>query len=135
MGIWFGAKKFNSHGVYFNRQQNVKRLKHKADKKRKSSEGYKTKRQNTKFKKSQASHNSEAYGPSNSKSVVENDNEILDQCIKYFESNVCITPSDMAIIEKNTVTQSDCNEWFLERRKRITASNFVSVKQIWHYVI
>ena len=42
----------------------------------------------------------------------------------YFKQNILVTLNDLLQVEKDTLAQSECDEWFAERRKRITASNF-----------
>jgi hypothetical protein len=99
-------------------------LKHTADRKRKNNAEYKNKRKITKFQKNQSSENSTAYGINNADSVSETNHQILDSCLKYFHENIFVTLNDILHVEKATREQSECDEWFLERRKRITASNF-----------
>ena len=118
-------KHFNWSGIYFDRQIHVKNLKHLADKKRKLSQDYINKRKMTKFKNQFSKQNISAYGLHNIDSIinVENNTEILDSCMKFFKTKVTVTLADIVRIENNTTAQAKSDEWFVERRKRITASN------------
>ena len=119
------VKHFNWTGIYFDRQKHEKNLKHIADKKRKLSPDYINKRMTSKFKNQFGQQNVTAYGPYNSDSIlnVDDNTEILDSCIKFFENKVMVSLTDIELIQTNTLDQSKSNEWFVERRKRITASN------------
>ena len=43
---------------------------------------------------------------------------------KYFPDNVTIDLTSATDLEKGTVLQGECSEWLLERKYRITASDF-----------
>ena len=45
----------------------------------------------------------------------------------YVEENLIVAHEDILEIERNSREQSDSDVWYLERRKRVTASNFGSI--------
>lgn len=50
-----------------------------------------------------------------------------EKCSTYYEENIACDLQQIMTIERSTRLQRDCEDWFLERRKRLTASNFGSI--------
>ena len=48
----------------------------------------------------------------------------------FYQTKVIVTPEEAQEIERNTVDQADNQQWFIERRKRITASNVGSIAKM-----
>ena len=58
----------------------------------------------------------------------ENDNDFSPDHLKqlkdgFYKTKVIVTPEEAKTIEQNTNDQADNEQWMMERRKRITASN------------
>ena len=116
---------FSGGGLYFCKRMQEKLMVKNINAKRKSGVQYKTKRILGKLKKKQ-NLLCPAYGSNNIDSLGVEDNNIdsiFEQCVEFYNQNVKVSIHEIQAIEEKTKTQSACNEWFHERRKRITASN------------
>lgn len=50
--------------------------------------------------------------------------ELWEKCINYYSLNVPVPLCEIDKLEESTRHQHECEDWHLEQRKRLTASNF-----------
>lgn len=119
------SKFFQCDGFYFKTQRRLKSAKYVCDKIRKQSNKYKVARQKRKLGARLVREKTTAYGMHNTDAISEicNADDILQRCIDYYKQNIILNNNDILSLEQSTRLQNKCDQWFVERRKRITASN------------
>ena len=94
--------------------------------KRKSLIIYKQNRIQSKYNKTMNSHDP-FYGPSsldiNDSHIIQNRQNLIESLCNYYIANYSLNKDGAIKIENLTQSQTDNPEWYVERKKRITASN------------